>query len=135
MAAGIRARLSAADGRRFGLTVGAAFLGLAVLGWWRASPPVVVVCGGIGGVLVLAGLVAPGRLGPVFAAWMGLARVLSRITTPIVLGLVYFGVITPIGLLMGLLRRRPLTRPPGAASWWISRDANARQRADMQRQF
>jgi hypothetical protein len=135
LAAGIPARLSAAEGRRFGLTVGGAFLALAAVGWWRGRLHAALICAGIGALLVLSGLAVPGRLGPVIRAWMGLAHLLSKVTTPIVLGLVYFVVLTPAGFLMRLFGRRPLERPVNAKSWWVPRAPEARQRADMERQF
>jgi len=93
------------------------------------------VFAGVGGLLVLAGWVIPESLGPVFKGWMGLAQLLSRITTPVFLGIIYFVVLAPVGLLMRLVGRRPLERPSNARSWWIARAPDARQRADMNRQF
>ena len=135
LATGIPARLSAAEGRRFGFTVGGAFLALAALAWWRGRDHGALVFAGVGGLLVLAGLAFPERLGPVYRGWMGLARVLSRVTTPIFLGIVYFVVLAPVGLVMRLFGRRPLQHPATAASRWIARAADARRRADMEHQF
>ena len=70
--AGIPTRLTPAEGRRFGLTVGVAFLVLAgLLHFWRHKETAAVVAGGLGVLLVAAGLVIPGRLGPLHRAWMG----------------------------------------------------------------
>src|SRR5881296_2593588 len=110
----VPARLSRAEGRRFGLTLGAAFVVLGV---------------------VLAGRVLPTRLGPVQRAWMGLAAALSRVTTPVFLGVVYFGAILPMGLLLRALGRNPLAHPGPQASRWIARPVEARSRRDMERQF
>jgi hypothetical protein len=41
-------RLTAAQGRRFGLTVGAAFLVIAAIVWWRERPTATMVLGGLG---------------------------------------------------------------------------------------
>jgi hypothetical protein len=60
---------------------------------------------------------------------MGLAGVLSKVTTPIFMGVVYFLVITPIGLLLRAMGRSPL--PVGGQ--WHARDAADRRR--MERQF
>ena len=64
MAAGVPARLTAAQGRRFGLTVGGAFLVFAAIAWWRGHPTTIDVLGSLGGVLCLAGLVVPTLPGP-----------------------------------------------------------------------
>ena len=135
METGIPARLSVAEGRRFALTVGGAFLVLAAVAWWRGRLPALAVFATIGVLLVLAGLAVPTRLGPVLRGWMALAHGLSRITTPIFLGVIFFLVLTPIGWLMRLFGRRPLARPAAAPSFWVPRPADARRSADMQHQF
>ncbi len=127
-------RLSAAEGRRFAFTVGAAFLVLAAALLWRNRTTAALVTGGLGTCLLLAGLAIPGRLGPVFQAWMGLARLLSKITTPIFMGVIYFGLFTPIGLARRILGRNPIARSPDGTSYWVPRPAG-RGRGDMERQF
>jgi hypothetical protein len=58
---------------------------------------------------------------------MALAGLLSLITTPIVLGLVFFVVVMPIGVIKRLSGWDPLRRrAPSAASYWTP--YNARQR-------
>lgn len=135
MAKGVPARLSAAEGRRFGLVVGAAFLLLGGLAWWREHAGRAEVLAAVGGLLVLAALVLPARLGPVQRAWMGLAAGLSQITTPIFMGVVYFAVLAPVGLVMRLLRRNPLERARSAGSFWVKRAPGTENRADMRHQF
>src|SRR5215210_2233131 len=90
-------RFTAAHGRKFGVTVGAAFLVLSGIAWWREHPTTVMVLAALGGVLLLAGLIIPANLGPVERAWMALARVISKVTTPIVMGVMYLFVLTPVG--------------------------------------
>jgi hypothetical protein len=131
---GVPARLSPAEGRRFGFVVGAAFLVLGAVSWWRGHEIVPKVLWTIGGLLVVGGLLVPGSLGPVQRAWMKLALALSRITTPIIMGLIYFILFTPIGLVRRLLRRNSLVRPEGG-SFWIDRAPGPGRRSDLQRQF
>jgi hypothetical protein len=135
LATGVSTGLTAREGRRFGLTVGVAFLTVSALTTWRGHEYASWATGAIGGLLVLGGLAIPDRLGPVCAFWMGLANLLSKVTTPIFLAVVYFLVFTPFGLVMRLLGCQPLRRPPKSESFWISRDPLTRQRADMERQF
>lgn len=133
MAAGIRARLSPSEGRRFGLTVGAAFLALAGLLWVRGRPGAGSVAGALGAALALAALLAPGRLGPVYRSWMGLAAALSKVTTPVFMGIVYFSVITPLALLRRAFGGNPLEHGRGRASCWVRRERTGG--SDMERQF
>lgn len=136
MASGIPARLSAAEGRKFGFTVGGAFLLLAALLWWRGKAlPVRLVFTALGALLSLAAVVAPTALGPVNRAWMGLAHLISKVTTPIFLGVVYFLVITPIGLLRRAMGHRSMVHLPGPTGFWLPRPPELRRRADMERQF
>lgn len=60
--------------------------------------------------LALAGLLLPGCLRPVHYWWMRLALLLSKFTTPLVMSLVFFLVLTPFGLIAGLFRKDPLNR-------------------------
>ena len=134
MAGTVPARLTAAQGRRFAFTVGAAFLVLAGVLVWRGKRPVAVAFATVGALLLVAGLMAPTRLGPIERAWYALAAAISKVTTPIVMGVLYFVVITPAGLVMRALGRSPLPRPARDASAWVSRPENAR-RGDLEHQF
>lgn len=134
MADRIRAGLTAAQGRKFAFTVGGAFLLFAGITWWRQHPTSMTVFASLGGAFLLAGIVAPTALGPVERAWMGLAHLISKVTTPIFMGVVFFVVITPVSFLMTLLGRRPLRNDPTAQSYWHTRPEGAR-RSDLSRQF
>lgn len=133
MAGTVPARLTAAEGRTFAFTVGAAFLVLAAVAWWREHPVARVVLGGLGGVLLAGGLLVPTRLGPVQRAWMGLAHALSKVTTPIVMAIVYFAVVTPIGLLMRAIGRRTLVHVERDGSYWTAPPSGGR--SDITHQF
>ncbi|MES2304431.1 MAG: SxtJ family membrane protein [Gemmatimonadota bacterium] len=124
--------MSASEGRKFGLTVGLAFLALATVAWWRGRHTTVLVLGGLGGVLCLAGVLVPRSLGPIERAWMGLAHALSRVTTPIAMAVVYYVVLTPIGLLRRLVGRNPMVPPRVEASYWSRRPIT---KSDLSRQF
>ncbi len=135
VATGISARLTRQEGRKFGLTVGGAFLVLSGLLWWRGRPSAALVFLAPGAVLVLAGLAAPTRLGSIHRAWMGLASLMSRVTTPVFMGIVYFLVLTPTGGIIRLFGRNPIRRPPSEGSFWVRRPAGGGQRGRMEHQF
>ena len=106
--------------REFGLLVGGVFLALG--GWWSYRgryPTVSVVLLGLGAALVLLGafypksLVVPNRL------WMGLAEALGFVMTRVILGVVFFLFVTPIGTLRRMFGGDPLSRRAGRAeSYW-----------------
>ncbi|HKY60115.1 MAG TPA: SxtJ family membrane protein [Gemmatimonadota bacterium] len=127
------ARLTAAEGRRFAFTLAPAFVAIAGLAWWRQEPRIAIALVTIGAVLAVAGVTIPRHLGPVQRGWMGMARAISKVTTPILLGIVYYGVITPMGLVRRTVGRTPLRRSMDAPTWWVSRRDTPR--SDLDRQF
>lgn len=69
--------------------------------------------------------------------WMVLATLLGRIVTPLVMGLIYFGLVTPLGLLMRWSGKDPMRRrfDPGASTYWIEREPKGPDPRTMERQF
>jgi hypothetical protein len=133
---GIPARLSPQEGRKFGLSVGFAFLLIGgILYFWRGHITVPAVFAALGAPLVLAGLIIPGKLGPVYRAWMGFALVLSKITTPIFMGITFFLVIGPVALVMRLMGRNPMTRKEADGTYWVSRAEGPTRQSNLKRQF
>jgi hypothetical protein len=112
--------------------VGIAFLVLAGIARWRGHPTTVMVLGGLGVLLVLSGLVIPKLLGPVERAWMGLAGLISKVTTPLFLGIVYFIVLTPIGMLRRLFAGSALVHRATDTGFWLDRSASGRSSLDRQ---
>ena len=133
MATGIPARLSRKEGRSFGLTLGIAFGVLGTILWWRGKEPADFVVWSVAALFLGAGLMIPGRLGPVHRAWMGLAHAISKVTTPIFMGVVYYVVLMPIGVVMRFFGRNPLTAQRGGETVWVSRESTVR--SDLERQF
>ena len=88
--------------RHFGLIVGGVF---CVIGIW----PLIRYGEGLrlwalvpGALLIPLGLVAPLALRPLFKVWMKVGQVMGWINTRIILGILYFGLITPMGVMMRL---------------------------------
>jgi predicted NodU family carbamoyl transferase len=88
-----------------------------------------------GALLVLFALAAPAALVPVERAWMRGALAISRVTTPIIMGIAYLVVITPIGFAVRHLKGDPLRHAGPGDSYWIPRDREADRRGDLTRQF
>ena len=109
--------------RKLGLTLGIACLVLA--GWllFRGRGGVGWVSA-IGGLFLVLALVAPVLLRPVNIAWMKLGMLLNAIVSPVVLGIVFFGLITPIALFMRVRGRDALRLrvDPEARTYWVSRE-------------
>ena len=91
--------------------------------------------GAIGAVLLLCALLAPAALVPVERAWMALAHAISKVTSPIVMGVMYLIVLTPVGFLRRGLGGNPLVHRLEKQSYWRTRPENARRSASLSRQF
>jgi len=72
---------------------------------------------------LVAALTLPRALKPLNLLWFRFGMVLHHIVTPVVMGLLFFVTVTPVGLLMRLTGKDPLRRKrdPGATSYWIHR--------------
>lgn len=127
-------RLTAAEGRKFAFPVGGVFLLLAGIFWWRHHLLASQIAGTLGGLLVVAGTLIPGRLGPVYRAWMGLAGLISKFTTPIFMALVYFLVITPTALIRRTVGSSQIAHSAEEGSYWKRRD-EGRRKGRLERQF
>jgi hypothetical protein len=123
--------------RKFGLTVGGTFLVLGTISWWRGHtiPPRVLWT--LGTLLFVPGLVWPTVLAPVERGWMRFAGVLAYVNTRIILGVVFYLVLVPIGVLRRLLKGDPLGRhvDPNTTSHWVKREPAAVDPESYRRQF
>ena len=130
------ARLSVAAGRRFAATLALGFGVLALVFLWRERLLLSRVAMALAGLLALAGLVLPGRLGTVERLWTRFGMALGRITAPLFIGVVYWLIITPFGVLRRTLGRSPITHRNGGDSFWVVRPKDTRDpRERMTRQF
>jgi hypothetical protein len=106
--------------REFGLVVGSVLVLLG--GWWLYRGKfinAIYVTLPLGTLLILLGLLWPRSLVLPNRAWMLLAEGLSYLSTRIILGLVFFLVITPIGLVKRLSGWDPLGRRGArSSSYW-----------------
>lgn len=114
--------VKASSDRNFGLTFAAFFTLLVVLGLWRGSDrwPLWLTLAIV--MLVLA-LAAPKALAPLNRVWIKFGLLLHAIISPIMLGVMFYGCVTPIGYLMRLTGKDPLRLKyePQAESYWIVR--------------
>lgn len=109
--------------RSFGWTFTGVFAIAGVYTAWRGGPQ-------LNALLLLALLTAAVTLTrqtwltPLNRAWMKLGELLGRIVSPLVLGLIFFGLFTPVGIVMRLFGRDAMYRrlEPAAPSYWVKRD-------------
>ena len=121
--------------RNFGFTVGSVILFFGCELWWRnrgAGWPLI----SIGTILILGGGFAPSSLKSVQGPWMIVALALGWIVTRILLTIVFFFVVTPIGLLQRIFGKRVIEVAFKAdkASYWQTRTAPTMSE-DYEKQF
>jgi len=122
--------------RAFGFVFGSVFL--IVAGWpllhggaprWWAM--------GVAAAFALVALVRPAVLAAPNRWWLKLGLLLGRILSPIAMGVVFYGVITPIGLLMRALGKDPLKLKLDRAtpSYWCRREPPGPAMGSLNQQF
>jgi Saxitoxin biosynthesis operon protein SxtJ len=96
--------------RSFGLMVGGIFV---LLGIWPAlwrGQPLRLWSVLVGGALLALALLWPRSLAQVYRLWMAVGEVLGWINTRLILGVVFYGIFTPLGLCMRLRGQDPMRR-------------------------
>jgi predicted membrane metal-binding protein len=133
---GREAEVAGSSDRSFGLVFAAVF---AVIALWRLMGggaarfwPL-----GIAAAFALVAMARPGLLAPLNRLWTRLGRLLHRVVSPLVMGMLFYLTVTPVGIVMRALGKDPLRlRPdPGAASYWIERDPPGPSPESMKNQF
>jgi hypothetical protein len=96
--------------------------------WW----PVAVALG-----FAIAAALRPALLAPLNRLWMSLGHLLGRIVSPIIMGLIYFGVVTPIAYLARWRGVDPMKRrfDPKATTYWVEREPPGPDPGTMERQW
>ena len=103
----------------FGVMMAAALAVLAAVRIWRRGLDEVAVSALIvAGLFALTAMLTPTTLAPVYRWWMRLAEILGWINTRIILVIIFFLMVTPLGLLMRLFRRNPLESAGKDGSHW-----------------
>lgn len=122
--------------RSFGVVFAVVFLIIALwplvsggaVRWWA---------GVIAALFAVVAMVKPALLAGLNRQWMKLGLLLGRIVSPIALGLLFYGVITPIGFVLRLAGKDPLRLKydRDADSYWIRREPPGPPPDSMTNQF
>lgn len=108
--------------RSFGLVFTTFFLVVALLPLLHGHDMRLWALGLAGAFLILA-LATPKMLAPLNRLWARFGMLLHRIVSPVALGVLFYGVVTPTGLLMRLFGKDTLhlRLDKSAKSYWIKR--------------
>jgi hypothetical protein len=119
----------------FAIVMGLALSLIAAWRWYRGTAQwVVLALVAIAAVLLVLAAIAPSLLTPVYRGWMKLGALLGWVNTRVLLTLVFFLVVTPIGVIMRLLGRSPLEARK-RDSYWTDAEADPRGDRHVEKQF
>lgn len=109
--------------RKSALMVAVVLLGIAAWNLWQQRPAVAAPTGLVALLLFLLSRVSSAAALAFHRVWMRLAHALGWINSRILLSVMFYGIITPYGLVLRLLGRNPLRRRgPGQESYWLPRE-------------
>lgn len=122
--------------KSFGYVFAVVFAIIALFPLWGGEPPrwwalaIAVVFG------VLA-VIKPDVLKPLNRAWFKFGMLLSLIMSPIVMGILFFVTVTPIGLIIQAVKKDPLNQKfdPDADSYWVDMTKQETPESSMRNQF
>jgi hypothetical protein len=122
--------------RSFGLVLATFFALLGALSFWHGAGRWPIWFG-IGILMLILALAAPKTLAVFNWAWTKLGLALHAIVSPVVLAILFYACVAPIGFLMRLSGTDPLHRryDADADSYWISRNPPGPQRETFRNQF
>ena len=128
--------VKAGTDRGFGLVFASVFALISALSWWRDHTgwhyllPIAVV-------FAVVAYTYPSLLAPLNRLWLKFGLLLYKVMNPLVLGLLFFVTIMPIGLVMRAFGKDflRLRRDPGAKTYWIDRTPPGPPPQSMKNQF
>lgn len=130
-------RSEKSDLRKFGITIGIVLGFLSGLLWLRGKDAYIIIVF-ISIVFILTGLIMPVILKPIQKAWMSFAIVLGWFMTRLILSILFYFIISPIGLIARLLGKKFLNLDfkEKKESYWIEKQINSvTDKKSCERQF
>ena len=109
--------------RSFGLLFTIVFAVLAISGFWKGWPHIdLTFLVGASVLTLLVTFLHPSLLSPLNKLWFKIGLLLGRIVSPIVVGLLFFALITPVGVVSRLFGRDALRlKRHSKPTYWVAR--------------
>ena len=123
--------------RSFGILFTILFALAAAYGVYAGWPTLrISVLAGLCAAMLAAGLFAPNVLRPFNRAWFLLGQLLEKIFRPIVLGMMFFLMITPVAFVIRIFGRDELRlKKRRVPSYWLERDPPGPEADSFKNQF
>lgn len=122
--------------RKFGLMMAGAIAVVGLFRWWhRGALPTGFFT--VAAVFLFLGILLPGPLRPILAAWLKFAEILNWVVTHVLLTLAFFLLIWPTRLILGLVGHDPLKREwePDASTYWEDPEEQGSELDQYRNQF
>ncbi|AFH50426.1 Hypothetical protein IALB_2723 [Ignavibacterium album JCM 16511] len=122
--------------KKTGITVGIVLIAISFILWWVGKNSFVYFSA-IGGIFIILSYIAITLLKPFHKLWIGLSLVLGFVMSRVILTILFYVVVTPIGLLAKLVGKKfmPLGFDKNAKTYWEKRENPIKQKVDYERQF
>jgi len=122
--------------RKFGVTVGSVLLAIGII-LFITGKSTYIYFSIIGIFLILSGLVFPIILKPLNKIWMILAVIMGWISSRVILILLFYLVLTPMGFFLRIFGKDFLQLKFNKESntYWEKREKTSRESIDFERQF
>lgn len=120
--------------KAFGLILGGILLALAAAGWWKGRPsyPYWLAAGLL---IFFAGALYSHILRPVYKAWMTVAMLIGWVLTRVILSVLFYAILTPLGLINRFSGKNILSdKPNQQTTYWIQR-TSPKTKAQYENQF
>jgi hypothetical protein len=104
--------------RSFGVSVGVVLCVIGALLMWRGRVGRAEIVGGIGAVLLVAGLIVPRVLKYPSAAWWKFSRAVGYVNARVLLTVLFAVVLVPLSIIWRVLGKDPLERRRGRSTGW-----------------
>jgi hypothetical protein len=122
--------------KKTGLAVGVVLILISLLLWYLGKSSFMYFSIS-GGLFVILTLIAVSVLRPFHKLWMMLALLMGYVMSRIILTLLFYLVLTPIGIIAKIFSKKfmPLSFDKKAETYWEKRESKAKQQIDYERQF
>ena len=122
--------------KKTGISVGVVLILISLLLWYLGKTSFIYFSI-IGGLSVILAFIAIPVLRPFHRLWMMLALVMGFVMSRVILTVLYYFILTPIGLLAKIVGKKfmPLGFDKNAKTYWEKRENIVKQQIDYERQF
>ena len=109
--------------RSFGVLFGILALGVAAFSYLKSGHAWPWFAGA-SGFFLFTGLFVRPILRPIYTLWMRFAIVLAWVNTRVILGIFFYGILTPVGAIVRLQGKDPLARKVdrSTSTYWLKRE-------------